>query len=635
MTTIKLKNGSGAPTAGDLAQGEPALDLTNKRLYTEDSGGTVIEVGTNPGTDVTFADNRKAIFGAGSDLQIYHDGSNSYVTDAGTGDLRIRGANVEIQTGSGNKYFQGAANVASLYHTNNLKLATTSTGIDVTGTVTADGLTVSTSGTNAEAYFDNGAQSYRLLNRSSDNAFSIFDDSSSAFRLTTASNGDISFYEDTGTTAKLFWDASAESLGIGTSSPDTQLTLYKASTNADVNYAKMRMDSWGGSTGKLKSIAWDDNGSPVAAIGAEYDGAKTNIHFHSQYNGGFKGTSDRTMSIMGNGNVGIGTSSPSATLEVDGVTNSTYLIVGGDDSSNGRALTFTSSASAAFNGAVHTINAPSTQGAIALATGSTERMRLDASGNLLVGTTDTNPTTGTGEGIVLGAGGIMLASNTSDAAIALNRTSTDGDIAIFKKNGTPVGSIGTNSSRLTIGNGDTGLLIAGDLDNITPFNVSTNASRDAAVDLGNSGVRFKDLYLSGGLYVGGVASANHLDDYEEGTWTPALSSTATAPTTSAFSITNATYTKVGRKVHIQAYITATFSNLGSGIATITGLPFTPVGYSVAVFEHCDLLLCNGGYVTDGNARIVAITPNTTGGITYRDTGISRAMMISAEYETNS
>jgi hypothetical protein len=47
-TTIKLKNGSGAPLTGDLVQGEPALDLTNKRLYTEDSGGSVIEVGTNP-----------------------------------------------------------------------------------------------------------------------------------------------------------------------------------------------------------------------------------------------------------------------------------------------------------------------------------------------------------------------------------------------------------------------------------------------------------------------------------------------------------------------------------------------------------------------------------------------------------
>ena len=47
-TTIKLKNGSGAPAASDLVQGEPAFDLTNKRLYTEDSGGSVIEVGTNP-----------------------------------------------------------------------------------------------------------------------------------------------------------------------------------------------------------------------------------------------------------------------------------------------------------------------------------------------------------------------------------------------------------------------------------------------------------------------------------------------------------------------------------------------------------------------------------------------------------
>ena len=54
-TTIKLKNGSGAPLAGDLVQGEPALDLTNKRLYTEDSGGTVIEVGTNP-TSLSYSE---------------------------------------------------------------------------------------------------------------------------------------------------------------------------------------------------------------------------------------------------------------------------------------------------------------------------------------------------------------------------------------------------------------------------------------------------------------------------------------------------------------------------------------------------------------------------------------------------
>jgi hypothetical protein len=143
MTTIKLKNGSGAPTAGDLAQGEPALDLTNKRLYTEDSGGTVIEVGTNPGTDVTFADNRKAIFGAGSDLQIYHSGSASFIDDAGSGDLNLRAFNdlnikninndniaVRVRLLDGSEYVE-------LHHAGNTKLATTSTGIDVTGNVDA------------------------------------------------------------------------------------------------------------------------------------------------------------------------------------------------------------------------------------------------------------------------------------------------------------------------------------------------------------------------------------------------------------------------------------------------------------------------------------------------------------------
>ena len=39
------------------------------------------------------------------------------------------------------------------------------------------------------------------------------------------------------------------------------------------------------------------------------------------------------------------------------------------------------------------------------------------------------------------------------------------------------------------------------------------------VDLATT-FRFKDLYLSGGVYLGGTGSANQLDDYEEGTWTP-------------------------------------------------------------------------------------------------------------------
>jgi hypothetical protein len=90
-----------------------------------------------------------------------------------------------------------------------------------------------------------------------------------------------------------------------------------------------------------------------------------------------------------------------------------------------------------------------------------------------------------------------------------------------------VGSIGSKVGNLTIGNGDTGLYFAAGADSIYPYNTSTQADRDAAVDLGYSTVRFKNLYLSGGVYLGGTGAANHLDDYEEGTWVPAMTSSGT------------------------------------------------------------------------------------------------------------
>ena len=66
-TTIKLKNGSGAPAASDLVQGEPAFDLTNKRLYTEDSGGNVLEIGTKPSTiDINAGTIDGAVIGGAS-----------------------------------------------------------------------------------------------------------------------------------------------------------------------------------------------------------------------------------------------------------------------------------------------------------------------------------------------------------------------------------------------------------------------------------------------------------------------------------------------------------------------------------------------------------------------------------------
>jgi hypothetical protein len=92
------------------------------------TGGTDLAVST--GDDITFADNSKAIFGAGSDLQIYHDGSHSYIKDGGTGDLRIWADSPNIATASGNKIFFGNSGYAELYAAGGaIRLATTATGI--------------------------------------------------------------------------------------------------------------------------------------------------------------------------------------------------------------------------------------------------------------------------------------------------------------------------------------------------------------------------------------------------------------------------------------------------------------------------------------------------------------------------
>ena len=116
--------------------GEELVDDTTPQL-----GG---DLDTN-GNDINFGDNDKAQFGAGNDLQIYHDGSNSIISETGTGDLRLAGANkVELRQSGSSKVFVdcNANGSVQLRYDNNEKFATTSTGVSVTGratgTVTTD-----------------------------------------------------------------------------------------------------------------------------------------------------------------------------------------------------------------------------------------------------------------------------------------------------------------------------------------------------------------------------------------------------------------------------------------------------------------------------------------------------------------
>ena len=453
MTTIKLKNGSGAPTAGDLAQGEPALDLTNKRLYTEDSGGTVIEVGTNPGTDVTFADNRKAIFGAGSDLQIYHDGSDSYIKDNGDGDLIIQ-AYDDIK-------FQQSTDNADLLTINTGGNITVHSGnIDVNGTVTADGLTVdgATDGT-AVALFradnngvtkkntlrfedtdtttQNDQQIGRIEFYSNDTDHTGVDAVIEAVSATTGlkelrfltsdtantplsrlainKSGDISFYEDTGTTAKLFWDASTEGLGLGTTSPATgyRLDILGNSGYDDI----MRITGVGTNIGPRINLT--PTGTGINRINATANSLQLQTG----------GTA--AVTIDSSQNVGIGTSSPATQLHVIGETRI-------DPSSGNARLRFSTSGTERAQ-----IFAESGAN-LGFETGGTERMRIDSSGNLLVGATSFD-SSNTGHAFS-SAGGSAYHTRSGATVLFLNRLASTGTIVEFQQANTAVGTISVTSS---------------------------------------------------------------------------------------------------------------------------------------------------------------------------------------------
>jgi hypothetical protein len=125
------------------------IDATSKFEIQSNATVTVGD-GTNGG-NVAVGDNGVISFGAGSDLQIYHNpATGSYIEDAGAGNLILKGTSVVIDDSSGARmatFIDGGAVTLNHGSDASARLATTSGGIDVTGDVGGDTLTVSGDGT--------------------------------------------------------------------------------------------------------------------------------------------------------------------------------------------------------------------------------------------------------------------------------------------------------------------------------------------------------------------------------------------------------------------------------------------------------------------------------------------------------
>jgi hypothetical protein len=263
--------------------------------------------------------------------------------------------------------------------------------------------------------------------------------------LTTDGSGTLSFstvsgYTDSDVetylnTSEIYTDATNNRLGIGTSSPDADLSLL----------------------------------SPVYTSGGTGNG----VRFQNQNN-----NADAIIQSYYSG------TSPSALFSGANA----YLSTG---------ATFTSFDSAKASSYVLQNTNGNIEFGNATSGNPTTKMLLDSSGNLLVGTNATGVASSSSvEGIQIAPTTLSVARSGGQVAF-FNRQTNDGDIVDFRKDGSTVGSIGNISTRMYIGSGDTGIYFDSIRNQVQPNNPSTGSNIDATIDLGRDVFRFKDLYLSG------------------------------------------------------------------------------------------------------------------------------------------
>ena len=422
--------------------------------------------------DMAFGDNDKAIFGAGSDLQIYHDGTNSYIRDVGDGDLQIFATDdVYIRGSATNNYMARFAETGAvtLYHNNSAKLATASTGVSVTGNLTATGSVVFA----ADTYHTSSDGRQRIYFTTDGNTIFRTGD---GYQFRDVANSTVASISELG-------KISASDLDI--TGPDPAVKLIDNDVANDYTIIQN-------------------------AAGNTYIDTRNGVaNGQLIFRGSGGGVNDEYARFNASGNFGIGDTSPSEALSVTGnIAASGTVTAGIIETTGGTDIDMDSSASGqlkldgnGYAGAI-TLNAQgmniytnSGSRDVIFGTNEIERMRIDGSGVVHVGGTSES---GTGQ-VSLNGSGYVKARKDGTTAI-FDRITTDGTIVDLRKDGATVGSIGScANSGIIVGTTDVALRFRNQAGGASIFpRLPNDTGLDNVVDLGLATARFDDIFATNG-----------------------------------------------------------------------------------------------------------------------------------------